>query len=155
MNKSSYYINGSTVRELETQPVRREQPSREQLQDAKKKKNRRNAARRNRQRALYMNRGYVAFLSVCVIISAAAAVMLVQIQSDVTHHIATLESQISDLKADNDARYKRMSVSVDLNHIKEVATSELGMTYATEEQVIYYTVENNNYMDQYSDIPEK
>ena len=32
--------------------------------------------------------------------------------------------------------------------------NQLGMTYASEEQVVYYSVENNNYMDQYSDIPE-
>ena len=29
-----------------------------------------------------------------------------------------------------------------------------GMNYATEDQIVYYKVENNNYMDQYSDIPQ-
>jgi hypothetical protein len=69
--------------------------------------------------------------------------------------IAALESQVTDLKADNDANYKRITTSVDLNEVKDIAMNQLGMTYATEEQIIYYSVENSNYMDQYSDIPQK
>jgi hypothetical protein len=44
---------------------------------------------------------------------------------------------------------------VDLNEIKDIAMNQLGMTYASEDQIIYYSVENSNYMDQYSDIPQK
>ena len=68
--------------------------------------------------------------------------------------MAALQSQIEDLQSDNNARYKEITNSVDLNYIKDVAMNQLGMTYASEEQVVYYSVENNNYMDQYSDIPE-
>jgi len=155
--KKTYYVNGSTVRQLEAQPVRRERIDRTKIQEEQKKKRRRNAARRNRERALHMSRGYVAFLSLCVAVVAFAAVALVQTQSQVTQrmeHIAALESQITDLKADNDARYKEIITSVDLDYIKDVAINELGMQYAAEDQIIYYSVENDNFMDQYSDIPE-
>ncbi len=156
MNKT-YYVNGSTVRQMEAQPVRRERVDRRKIEEQQRKKRRRNAAKRNRERALHMSRGYVAFLSICVVTVAFAAVSLVQIQSQVTQrmeHIAALESQITDLKADNDARYKEIVTSVDLDYIKDVAVNELGMQYATEDQIIYYSVENNNFMDQYSDIPK-
>ena len=155
--KKTYYVNGSTVRQLEAQPVRRERIDRTKIQEEQKKKRRRNAARRNRERALHMSRGYVAFLSLCVAVVAFAAVALVQTQSQVTQrmeHIAALESQITDLKADNDARYKEIITSVDLDYIKDVAINELGMQYAAEDQIIYYSVESDNFMDQYSDIPE-
>ena len=155
--KKTYYVNGSTVRQLEAQPVRRERIDRTKIQEEQKKKRRRNAAKRNRERALHMSRGYVAFLTLCVGVVAFAAVALVQIQSQVTQrmeHIAALESQITDLKADNDARYKEIVTAVDLDYIKDVAMNQLGMQYATEDQIIYYSVENNNFMDQYSDIPE-
>ena len=155
--KKTYYVNGSTVRQLEAQPVRRERIDRTKIQEEQKKKRRRDAAKRNRERALHMSRGYVAFLTLCVGVVAFAAVALVQIQSQVTQrmeHIAALESQITDLKADNDARYKEIVTSVDLDYIKDVAMNQLGMQYATEDQIIYYSVENNNFMDQYSDIPE-
>lgn len=155
--KQTYYVNGSTVRQMEAQPVRRERIDRSRIIEEQQKKRRRNAARRNRERALHMSRGYVAFLTICVAVVAFAAVALVQIQSQVTQrmeHIAALESQITDLKADNDARYKEIVTSVDLDYIKDVAMNELGMQYATEDQIIYYSVENDNFMDQYSDIPE-
>ena len=155
--KQTYYVNGSTVRQIEAQPVRRERIDRTKIKEEQQKKRRRNAAKRNRARALHMSRGYVAFLTLCVGVVAFAAVALVQIQSQVTQrmeHIAALESQITDLKADNDARYKEIVTSVDLDYIKDVAMNQLGMQYATQEQIIYYSVENNNFMDQYSDIPE-
>lgn len=155
--KQTYYVNGNTVRELDAQPVRRERIDRTKIQEEQQKKRRRNAARRNRERALHMSKGYVAFLTLCVGVVAFAAVALVQIQSQVTQrmeHIAALESQITDLKADNDARYKEIITSVDLDYIKDVAINQLGMQYATEEQIIYYSVENDNFMDQYSDIPK-
>ena len=153
--RQTYYVNGSTVRKVENQPVRKADI--EKLEEQQKRKRRRNAARRNRERALHMSKGYVAFLTLCVGIVAFAAVAMVQIQSQVTQrmkHIAALESQITDLKADNDARYKEIVTAVDLDYIKDVAMNQLGMQYATEDQIIYYSVENNNFMDQYSDIPE-
>lgn len=155
MNKN-YYVYGNTVRELE-QPVRRERRSREEIETARRKKNRRNAARRNRERVLRMNKGYVVFLSLCVLLSAFAAVSLIQIQSQMSQrmkNVANLESQIANLRADNDAKYKELTTSVDLEYVKDVAMNQLGMTYATEEQVIYYSIDNENYMDQYSNIPE-
>ena len=154
---NQYYVNGSTVRQMETAPVRQPRPDRRQIEENQRRKIRKNAVMRNRERALHMSRGYVAFLSICVVVVAFAAVSLIQIQSQVTQrmeHIASLESQITDLKAHNDARYKEIITSVDLDHIKNVAINELGMQYASEEQVIYYSVEKNNFMDQYSDIPE-
>jgi hypothetical protein len=67
--------------------------------------------------------------------------------------VANLQSQVIDLQADNDARYKNLTSSVDLNYIKDVAINKLGMQYPTEDQVIYYSIDNNNFMDQYRDIP--
>jgi len=156
MNQT-YYVNGSTVRQTQAQPVRQPRPDRRKIEENQRRKRRRNAAKRNRERALHMSKGYVAFLSACVVVVAFSAVSLIQIQSQVTQrmeHIAALESQITDLKADNDARYKEIVTSVDLDYIKDVAINELGMQYATESQIVYYTVENSNFMDQYSDIPQ-
>ena len=156
MNQT-YFVNGSTVRQMEAQPVRQPRTDRRKIEENQRRKRRRNAAKRNRERALHMSKGYVTFLSACVVVVAFAAVSLIQIQSQVTQrmeHIAALESQITDLKADNDARYKEIVTSVDLDYIKDVAINELGMQYATESQIVYYTVENSNFMDQYSDIPQ-
>lgn len=156
MSSKNYYISGNTVRELDA-PVRHDQKTREEIEKARKRKNRRNAARRNRQRAMEMNRGYVVFLTVCVLITAMTAVLFVRMQSQMTNrmkNVANLESQLTDLRADNDARYKSLTTSTDLEHIKKVAMKKLGMKYPSEKQVIYYTVDNSNFMDQYEDIPK-
>ncbi len=158
MEKRTYYINGNTVRELEeATPVRREHRTRREIEEAQRRKNRRNAARRNRERNMSMSTAYVVFLSVCIIASAIAAFSLIQIRSSVTQQmkeVANIESQAADLKAENDARYKEITTSVDLNYIKDYAINQLGMTHATNDQIVYYTVDNDNYMDQYSDIPQ-
>ena len=141
MNKTTYYINGNAVRELdEAAPVRRPQKSTRELEEIRRKKNRRTSARRNQERALSMNRAFVAFLTACV--------------AEQMKEVAALESQINDMKADNDARYKQITTSVDLNAIKDAAINRLGMKYASQDQIVYYSVDKNNYMDQYSDIPE-
>ena len=86
--------------------------------------------------------------------SAFVSVSLIQIRSNVTQQmkeVAALESQINDMKADNDARYKQITTSVDLNAIKDAAINRLGMKYASQDQIVYYSVDKNNYMDQYSE----
>ena len=156
--RSNYYVQGNAARQLETAPVQPKRRARQEAEDNKKKRLRQNAARRNRERAMYMGKGYVAFLSACVALAALASVTYIQLQSGVSHRmrsIAALEGQIADLKADNDAQYKRLTTSVDLNEIKRIAIDELGMQYAGEGQIVYYTIDNSNFMDQYRDIPTK
>ena len=151
------YINGNTVRKMNAEPLRREHIDRTRIEEERRRKSRRNAARRNRERAMYMSPARMLFMSACIGLCVAASFSLIQIQSQITQrmkHIANMESQLTDLRADNDAKYKEIVTSVDLNMIKEVAINELGMTYASEEQIVYFTVENENFMDQYSDIPE-
>lgn len=156
MENRNYYVHGNTVRKLE--PARREYISPEEREKIKRKKVRRKAVQRNRQRAMSMNMGYVGFLSACVAVCAVISFFYVQNQADYTHNmrkIAALQSQINTLREDNDACEKRIETATDVNNIKTIAVNELGMSYPTAEQVVYYTVENNNYMDQYKDIPEE
>lgn len=147
-----YYVDGNTVRELE--PARR---SREDIERIQRQKKRRNAARRNREKNLVINRTYALFLAVCVILSVMAAVVLIRTQASISTHlrnISSVESKLTDLKLDNDAKNKALNTSINLNEIKTRAMEELGMKYPTEDQVIYYSVESDNFMDQYRDIPK-
>lgn len=158
MSNEYYYINGNTVRELEpASPSPRERRVRREVEERRRQEARRKAARRHREKARVMNRGYAFFLTTCIAATAFAAVYMISLQSQLSdrmRQVAYLESQTQNLKAENDALYKEITTSVDLNHIKDVAMNELGMSYATEEQIVYYSVENNNYMDQYRDIPK-
>lgn len=159
METRNYYVEGTTVRELapERAPKRAPQRNPREIERQRKLKNRRNAVRRNRERELSMNLGFVTFLCVCVIIGVFACAYLVKMQSTVTQNlnkIAALEAEVTDLRTTNDETAKRLEASVDLNQIKETAINELGMTYPTEDQIIYYHVDKTNFMDQYGDVSE-
>ncbi len=153
--KTNYYIDGNTVRRLEGEPEERRQRQLEKEQEQKRRQRRR-AARRNREREMHISLGYVMFCTTAVCLLGMVCVAYIYLQSGITsktENISLLESQVADLKADNDAAEKRIDLSVDLDEVKKKAF-EYGMKYAALNQIIYYTVEENDFMDQYSDIPE-
>ena len=148
------YEDGNAVRRVEVLPDYHEERRRrkEERRISEQKRRRRRAARRNRERALAMNAGYVSFLTGCVLAVAFTAVAYINLQSDITirqKSIAALESQISDLQIDNDATYKRITTSVNLKKIKKKA-QQLGMKYPSVKQIVYYSVDNSDYMTQYN-----
>lgn len=155
----NFYVDGNAVRKMEAMPdYRQERKRRQEREQEEELRRRQRAARRNRERELRMSRSYVAFLVMAVFVFGTFTGTYVKIQSDVTARmkaISSLESQIADLRAENDEAYKRINTTVDLEHIKDIAINELGMFYAAEEQIIYYTVENDDYMNQHGEIPGK
>lgn len=157
--ENHYYVDGNTVRRMETAPdYRRQYRERIEREKEEELRRKRRVARRNQERALRMSRSYVAFLTMAVVVFGVFAGSYIRVQSDVTarmKNIAVLESQIADLKAENDEAFKRISNSVDLDSVRETAMKELGMTYAKESQIIYYSVGDDDYMNQFGEIPGK
>lgn len=149
------YIDGNVVRHRETAPVRRERPAEKTKEQLQQERMRRNAARQNQQRALAMDRGYVMFLTAATVVCFIVCAMFIHLQSDVTNrmaNIASIESQIAEVKADNVAAEKRLETTMNLDQIKEAARN-LGLIMPGSEQVRYYSVENSDYMNQYGEIP--
>lgn len=158
------YIEGSAVRRVDTMPDdweneqkrRREQEKRE-VQQRQHARRRRAIARRNQDRALIMNRGYVAFLTMAAIITCMTAGIYIKLQSDITirlGNIAQLETCVNNLKADNDATSKRLATSVSLENVKKQAVEALGMSYPDEDQIVYYEIDHVDSMLQYGEIPQ-
>lgn len=154
-----YRVDGNTVRRVEAEPdYRRQQRERQEKEDRENLRRRRRAAARNREKELRMSKSYVVFLTMAVTVFGVFCGSYIKLQSDVTARmkaIAKLESQITDLKADNDEAYKRINTTVDLDGIRNTAINELGMFYATEDQIVYYSVDRSDYMNQYTEIPQK
>ncbi len=142
-----YEYDGSAVREVEVAPKR--------TYEKKKKVNR--AALKNRERARRMSGGFVMFLAAA---SAAAMFMCVhylKLKSEITtqaKQIAVMETNINQLKADNDAYYNSVLSSMDLEHIKEVAMERLDMDYPNEHQIFRFDTAGNSYLRQYRSIPD-
>lgn len=113
---------------------------------------------RNRQKAMSMGRGFVFFLAVISVAVLFCCVNYLQLRADITgriKNVAVLESELSELREENNAYESQVNSSVDLNRIKKIAIGRLGMNYPGEEQKKTYSMSNNSYVRQYQDVPEK
>lgn len=149
MKKQNVYVYGNTARRLETVPEM--EPKRTGQRVPK------NAIRKNREKARHMNPAYVMFLSVACVVTFIVCFRYIHLRSQITgriENISTLETQLSDLKIENDAEYSRVTNSVDLEEIKRIAMEELGMVYADEDQVVMYEDKEAEYFRQYEDVPK-
>lgn len=144
--RSQMYVYGNTARQLDVQRAIEEEPRR----------NRNTAARKNRDKAVHMNFGYVLFLAAAMLVTGMVLIHYIQLQSQITNNveqIAHMESQLNDLKLANDEEYSRITSSIDLEEIKRIAIGELGMTYAAEGQIVTFVNEGGDYVKQVADIP--
>lgn len=141
-----YYIDGSAVRkidvrkEIEAAPITRTS----------------HTVRRNRERAAYMNVGYVAFLALALCAASVILIGYIRLQAENTaalDNIAQKESQLNALRLANDEEYSRIISSVDLEYVKDVAINELGMQYAQEGQIVEVETQGDDYVRQYRDMP--
>lgn len=154
--RTNYYVDGNTVRKLEGEPEERRRRQQEREIERKRRENR-HAAQKNQEKALHMGMGYVLFCAMAVLLTCGVCVMYIQLQSDITSrlkNISRLESQVTDLRADNDAAMKRIDLSTDLDAVKLAATTQLGMNYAKDSQIVYYSIDDSDFMNQYADIPK-
>ena len=139
------YMYDNTARQLDVRRAIEEEP----------KKRLSTAARKNRDKAVYMNLGYVTFLVVAMLVTASVLINYIQLQSQITNNveqISYLERQLNDLKLANDEEYSRITSSIDLEEIKRIAIGELGMQYASEGQIVTYTNEGSDYVKKVADI---
>ncbi|MBO7096653.1 MAG: hypothetical protein J6V94_06800, partial [Lachnospiraceae bacterium] len=104
-------------------------------------------------------------LSLPVVLSAGLAIVsfavcaflmvtYVRLRSDLTEisrSVTAKRSELSAMISRNDAEYNRIMASVDLASIEAIARGELGMTYADEGQICFYSGETGDYMRRYSD----
>ena len=145
--RNNIYVYGNTARELDVREAIREKP----------KKKPSIAVRKNQEKAMRMNPAYVLFLTTALVVSSIILISYIRLQSEITNsinRIASLESELNALRLSNDEEYSRIESSVNLEEIKRIAIEELGMTYATEGQVVEYSSEGSDYVRQVADIPD-
>ena len=165
-NVRGMYVDGNTVRRLQEVPQRRaanDYPARRRAAAAKPASQSERRVRqtsretiRNRERAMSMGRGFIVFLTVVCAAIMFFAVSYLQLKSEITgkiSEVASLETQYSELKEENDAYYSQVTSNIDLNKIKRIAIGRLGMNYPTDEQKKTYTMSSNSYVRQYQDVP--
>lgn len=146
MRRQQRAIEGNTARKVQTL----EYPSRECQPE---RRERRHAEKSNVQ---YVNVLYMIFLAAASCMVLWSCVNYLQLQAETTSrvkHIASLETELEDLRKENNDNYTRIMTSVDLDHIRDVAINELGMVYAEPNQVILYDGGTDDYVRQNGSIP--
>ena len=146
MRRQQRAIEGNTARKVQTL----EYPSRERQPE---RRERRHAEKCNVQ---YVNVLYMIFLAAASCMVLWSCVNYLQLQAETTSrvkHIASLETELEDLRKENNDNYTRIMTSVDLDHIRDVAINELGMVYAEPNQVILYDGGTDDYVRQNGSIP--
>ncbi len=144
-----YYEDGNAVRRLEEYPeegARRRRP-------AKRVSAR---ALRNRARARSMSAGFVVFLTAVCVMSLVLCIHYLQLRSQLTNQsetIASMETTLSKLQADNDAYEKQVQSIIDLDDVRETALNKLDMHAASEDQIRYYQTSDDSYVRQYMSVP--
>lgn len=173
-NNKGVYIEGNTARRLQEVPAKRsysrqKPPVRKRVQAAETSGSTRSSrpsassrqlsreTQRNREKAMSMSRGFVIFLAIVSVAVLFVCVHYLQLKSELTAKmkaVAAMESQLTELKEDNDAYESQVTSNVDLNAIKAIAMGRLGMRYPSDDQKMTYETSQSSYVRQYQDIPD-
>ena len=145
------YIEGNTVRKIEPvydRPVRK--TSRPQ---AKPKE----VVIGYEKREAVLGMRYTLFLvfSLAVIFAACVIYMNANIQlSRVKRSVLHEQERLVSIQEENAALSAELAdFQINLEEIYDIATGELGMVYAGEDQIIYYDSSNSDYIRQFGEIP--
>lgn len=141
----------------QSEPKKRQSGRKKQHTEQKKIRSRATARRlaQNRARETRYGVGYVAFLATVCIITVSLCINYLQLRSRVTTQsvkIASMQSNLSSLKEDNDAYYDDVIASVTIDDVREAALNRLGMHYPSEDEIRYYSTEDGSYVRQYQDV---
>ena len=106
-------------------------------------------------RAIREDRSRLIRLVVVVVMTLVVCTVFLKLNFQVqqqTYRVAVLQKEIDALRLANEDAQKRIEDARDLYEVREKATS-LGMGYPKEGNVIYYSVDDIDYMFQTGDIP--
>ena len=143
---SNMYVYDNTARRLD---VQREYE--EQMQPQKRLSNQ---ARKNREKAAHMSLGYIFFLVVAMSVAAVTLLSMLSRGAEITNLkkvIAQQEKQLNTMRVDNTEMQTRIDTSLDLEEIKYIALTELGMTYPEEGQIVSYAGVDYDYVRRVED----
>lgn len=142
-------VHGNVIRKVQVDVPQRQEREQRPVE----------VTRRNRKvRSNTLSVPYCLFLTVACVLTLILGAYYLQQQALSTKNqktIASLEGELAEMKKVNADELNRIETSINLEEIREIAINELGMCYATEENVVLYENTHRNYVSQYKDIPQK
>ncbi len=139
--RNDAYVYGNTARAL--RPVR---------QDERSPRRHKSVSRKNIDRDTGMNPGFMIFMTLAMVLTGIVCVQYIRMQSSLTTYVGELsamEMELQSLKAENDDYESRIKGAIGLENIKKRAMDELGMTYASDDQIVVYNSDGTDYVRQF------
>ena len=139
--RNDAYVYGNTARAL--RPVR---------QDERSPRRHRAVTRKNIDRDTGMTPGFMLFMTLAMVLTGIVCVQYIRMQSSLTTYVGELsamEMELQSLKAENDDYESRIKGAIGLENIKKRAMDELGMTYASDDQIVVYNSDGTDYVRQF------
>ena len=147
--RTEAYVRGNLARNIDVREALKERPTGEPLREYR--------SELKKQRKMSMGFLYVAFLGLAVCVLVGSLVSYLKLQSDITtkvDNISKYEKTLNILTLENDDEYSKIVNAVDYDYIRKVAIEELGMVYASEDQIVSYEREYSDYVRQLADVSD-
>lgn len=144
VNHTEEYVYGNTARAL--RPID---------DDVKSPRKLSNKSRKNIDRDTSMSPGFMLFITLAMVLAGFACMQYIRLQSSITSYVSTiskLEIELESVKAENDDYESRIKGAVGLEEIKKRAMDDLGMSYASDEQIVVYESDGTDYVRQFVSI---
>lgn len=152
-DKSSSYINDNLARKayVNTSPVHKEK------EDEKVKRVERTVTEKQPRRMFGASVGFAfaALMMVAVAVVFQVVISFINLNIDASSkakQVASLRKQVQTATMENDNYEMSINSSIDYNTIYNIATQELGMVYASNNQIVTYTPADSEFVVQYKDI---
>ena len=148
--RNRYYTEGNVVRQ--------ERHSEEYVRVGTERERKRYHVRKNWKNASFMTLPYVFALTLASIALVVVSTRYLEARNGINDSARTvrmLESELEGLRESNSGLRKSISNYTDLEYVYKVATEELGMVPAGEDQVIYFNRTESEYVRQNEDIPKE
>ena len=156
--KGRYYkLEKNAAGSIELKPVKVPAHIIEERKERARKNEIIRTVKRNREIAASMGTGFILFMCGALALCGFVCYVYLSMQSKTASRmteISRMEEALEEARAENDAAEKRIDLEADINYVKKAAEDELGMLPAAQSNIVYYSVEDDDYMLQYDDISE-
>jgi cell division protein FtsL len=113
------------------------------------------ANRKRTAKAARMNPALIVILLGMSVVMCAALIHYVNLRYELTYtvnKVASLESELTQLRENNEETLNEINSSVKLEDIRYKAITQLGMTYANKDQIVDYENDTDDYVHQVSEV---
>lgn len=148
------YVDGNTVRRIDTLPRRSEEERRRE--EERREQQIRRRVLQQPVRMPWVDMKSVLFLAVAAAVTLYVCFTYIQAQNEVQaqkNQVVQMEYSIASQRESNNDAYQEILDSVDLSEVYSRATGKLGMVQAQDNQIHKYQSKKSDTVKQYGKIP--